>query len=229
MVRDSDTERAENSLLMEPEIGIEPQQHGGDLLETQSAAYCDQRVIPEMGKYLRAPEWSVKQKLALTGQRLAAEGHESGLAGQMSARAEPPGSFWTLKFGLGFDEATEDTLIRVDDDLITREGDGIPQPATRFHLWVSRTRPDVHRIVHTHPPYISTLSMVGEPLAVAHMDATPCFDDYAYLADWLGLPIADEDGRTSLRHSATHGRSSWRIMVNSSPVPASRRPPCWRS
>ena len=139
-------------------------------METQSTAYFDQRVAQEMDKHLHAPEWSVKQKLA-------AEGHESGLAGQISARAEPPGSFWTLRFGLGFDEATEDTLIRVDDDLGTLEGEGIPNPATRFHLWVYRTRPDVNCIVHTHPPCISALSMVGEPLAIAHMDATPFFDD----------------------------------------------------
>jgi L-fuculose-phosphate aldolase len=33
---------------------------------------------------------------------------------------------------LGFDEATEDTLIRVDDDLGTLEGEGIPNPATRL-------------------------------------------------------------------------------------------------
>jgi L-fuculose-phosphate aldolase len=164
-------------------------------METQSAAYFDQQVIQEMGTHLLAPAWSIKQKLALTCQMLAAEGHESGLAGQISARAAQPGSFWTLTFGLGFDEATEDTLIRVDDDLGTLEGEGIPNPATRFHLWVYRSRPDVNCIVHTHPPYISALSMVGEPLAVAHMDATPFFDDCAYLADWPGVPIADEEGR----------------------------------
>jgi L-fuculose-phosphate aldolase len=37
--------------------------------------------------------------------------------------------------------------------------------------------------------------MVGEELAVAHMDATPFFNDCAYLADWPGVPIADEEGQ----------------------------------
>jgi hypothetical protein len=91
-----------------------------------------------MVKHLHFPDWSVKQKLALTCQMLAAEGHESGLAGQISARAELPGNFWTLRFGLGFDEATADTLIGVDDDLVTLEGEGIPNPAIRFHLWIYR-------------------------------------------------------------------------------------------
>jgi len=48
-------------------------------METQSAAYFNQQVIQEMGKHLQAPAWSVKQKLALTCQMLASEGHESGL------------------------------------------------------------------------------------------------------------------------------------------------------
>lgn len=164
-------------------------------METKSKQYFDQRVAREMNEYLHCPDWSVRQKLALTCQLLAAEGHESGLAGQITARAAQPGSFWTLRFGSGFDEAMEDTLIRVDDDLVTLEGEGMPNPATRFHLWVYRARPDVHCIVHTHPPYISALSMVGERLAVAHMDATPFHNDCAYLADWPGVPIADDEGR----------------------------------
>src|SRR5215813_7692080 len=164
-------------------------------METQSAAYFDQQVVQEMGKHLQAPAWSVKQKLALTCQMLAAEGHESGLAGQISARAEQPGSFWTLRFGLGFDEATEDTLIRVDDDLVTLEGEGIPNPATRFHLWIYRQRPDVNCVIHTHPPYVSALSMIGCPVMVSHMDATPLHDDCAYLAEWPGVPLADYEGQ----------------------------------
>jgi L-fuculose-phosphate aldolase len=164
-------------------------------MEPRSKAYFDERVAREMAAHFHFPDWSVTQKLALTCHMLAAEGHESGLAGQISARAEQPGSFWTLRFGLGFDEAAEDTLIRVDDDLVTLEGEGMPNAATRFHLWIYRARPDVHCIIHTHPPYISALSMVGEQLAVAHMDATPFFDDCAYLADWPGVPIADDEGR----------------------------------
>jgi L-fuculose-phosphate aldolase len=162
---------------------------------TESKAHFDQRATREMSKHLRTPDWSVKQKLALTCQMLAAEGHESGLAGQISGRAEQLGSYWTLRLGLGFDEATEDALIRIDDDLVTLEGEGMPNPATRFHMWVYRARPDVNCIVHTHPPHITALSMVEEPLAVAHMDATPFFDDCAYLGNWPGVPIADEEGR----------------------------------
>ena len=69
-----------------------------------------------------------------------------------------------------------------------------PNPATRFHLWVYRARADVQAIVHTHPPAASALAAAEQPLVVAHMDATPLFDDIAFLADWPGLPTADREG-----------------------------------
>src|SRR3982751_4364196 len=69
-----------------------------------------------------------------------------------------------------------------------------PNPATRFHLWVYRARADVHAIVHTHPPAASALGAAEVPLVVAHMDATPLFDDTAFLREWTGLPTADREG-----------------------------------
>src|SRR3546814_17947066 len=67
-------------------------------------------------------------------------------------------------------------------------------PAVLFHFWVYRRRPDVNCIVHTHPPYVSALSMTGRALSISHMDATPFADDCAFLAEWPGLPIAANEG-----------------------------------
>ena len=86
-------------------------------------------------------------------------------------------------------------MIRVDERLNTVEGEGMPNPANRFHLWIYRARPDVRAIVHTHPPYASALSMLGEPLVVAHMDSTPLYDDCAYLPEYPGVPVADYEGK----------------------------------
>ncbi|MGH8796242.1 MAG: aldolase [Caldimonas sp.] len=130
---------------------------------------------------------------------LADEGHESGLAGQLTARGPHDGTFWTLPLGLAFDEAEEASWLLIDDDLNVLEGAGSygirePNPATRFHLWVYRARVDVHAIVHTHPPAASALAAAEQPLIVAHMDATPLYDDTAFLARWPGLPTADREG-----------------------------------
>ena len=130
---------------------------------------------------------------------LADEGHESGLAGQLTARGPRPETFWTLPLGLAFDEAEEASWLLIDDSLEVLDGQGSygirePNPATRFHLWIYRARGDVSAIAHTHPPAASALAAAEQPLIVAHMDATPLFDDTAFLPDWPGLPTADREG-----------------------------------
>lgn len=148
----------------------------------------------KMERHLPTPTWSAQQKIALTCRMLAAEGHGSALAGQITARGPRPGTYYMLTFGLGFDEACASNIILVDEKLDVVEGDGMPNPSNRFHLWVYRNRPDVECIVHTHPPYVSALSTVGEALAVAHMDHTMFYNDCAYLPEWPGVPIGDEEG-----------------------------------
>ena len=152
------------------------------------------RTSENMERHLPTPTWDVRQKIALTCRILADEGHESAIAGQITARGEKPGTYYMLRFGLGFDEACRSNIILVDDDLNVLEGEGMPNPSNRFHLWIYRHHPNVNSIVHTHPPYISALSVVGEPLAVAHMDHTMFHDDCAYLPEWPGVPIGDEEG-----------------------------------
>ncbi len=153
-----------------------------------------ERMDQQMGQHLLTPSWSLREKMALACRFLAAEGHESGLAGQITARAEEPNTYWMLSFGLGFDEATKSNIIRVDDDLNVVEGKGMAYGANRFHLWIYRRRPEINAIVHTHAPYCSALSMLGEELAVAHMDTTVFHNDCAFLPEWPGLPIGDEEG-----------------------------------
>ena len=148
-----------------------------------------------MERHFVVPDWSIRQKLALACRMLAADGHDSGLAGQLSARADRPGTYYMLRFGLGLEEATPDNLLLVDDDLKILDGDGMPNPSNRFHLWIYRAKPLVRSIMHTHPPYVSALSMIGVPLAVAHMDTSLFYDDCAWLPEWPGTPIGDEEGR----------------------------------
>ncbi|MEB3051239.1 aldolase [Mycolicibacter sp. MYC123] len=138
--------------------------------------------------------WSTRQKLALTCRALSDRGHDSGLAGQITARAEAPGTYYTQRLGLGFDEITEDNLLLVDEDLNVIEGEGMANPANRFHSWIYRARPDVQCIVHTHPFHVAALSMLETPLVVSHMDTTPLYDDCAFLPLWPGVPVGNEEG-----------------------------------
>jgi len=150
--------------------------------------------IDKLMDHLPVTARSDREKLAAAARILGAAGHGSGLAGQLTLRADP-NSYWTLPLGFGLEEADPQKLIRVDGHMHTIEGEGIANPAVRFHLWIYRARADVLSIVHTHPPSTCALSMLGRPLAVAHMDAMMFFDDCAYLPEWPGVPLADEEGR----------------------------------
>lgn len=152
------------------------------------------RTSAAMEQHLTVPPWSLREKIALTCRILADEGHESAIAGQITARGEKPGTYWMLGFGLGFDEARPSNIVLVDDDLNILEGEGMVNPSNRFHLWIYRHRPNVNAIVHTHPPHISALSMIGRPLVVSHMDTSMFHDDCAWLPEWPGPPIGDEEG-----------------------------------
>lgn len=141
--------------------------------DLRSKDYFDDRATQDMARHLVSPRRTMKETLACACRILAMTGQEAGLAGQISARSDRAGAYWTLRFGLGFDEATPDDFIEVDGDLNTLTGSGMPNPATRFHLWVYEARPDVQSIVHTHSPWASALAAARQPLVIAQMDMTP--------------------------------------------------------
>jgi L-fuculose-phosphate aldolase len=152
------------------------------------------RALDALTQHVRDSGLTTRQKLALTCRALFDAGHDSGLAGQITARAEEPGTYYTQRLGLGFDEITEDNLLLVDEDLNVLEGDGMANPANRFHSWIYRGRSDVTCVVHTHPLHVAALSMLEIPLAVSHMDIAPLYDDCAFLPDWPGVPVGNEEG-----------------------------------
>ena len=151
------------------------------------------RVSREMDEDLGALALSPQEALAGACRILAREGHESGLAGQVTARAQAPGTWWTLQFGYGFDEATAERMVLVDEDLKPLRG-GRPNPGVRFHIWVYRKRPDVQAIIHTHAPHASALASTGKPLKTIHMDSA-MLHGTAHLPEWPGVPVADDEGR----------------------------------
>jgi L-fuculose-phosphate aldolase len=150
------------------------------------------RVNREMATDFPAADLAPREALAGACRILAREGHESGLAGQVTARADK-GQWWTLQFGYGFEEATAERMVLVDEDLQPLSG-GRPNPGVRFHVWIYRQRPDVNAIIHTHAPYASALAATGKPLRTIHMDSA-MLHGCAHLPEWPGVPVADDEGR----------------------------------
>lgn len=142
---------------------------------------------------LTGEDWTAKEKIVLACQILGAHGHDSGLAGQITNKSES-GYFITQRFGCGMDEVSVSNLLTVDEHLNVVDGKGMPNPANRFHSWIYRCRPDARCIIHTHPLYTSALSMLEQPLQLAHMDTCVLFDDIAFLPDWPGIPVGNDEG-----------------------------------
>jgi L-fuculose-phosphate aldolase len=148
----------------------------------------------DMKKVIQDLDLSDREKLALTCRILFDKGHDSGIAGQITCRAEQPNTFLTQRFGLGFDEVTADNLMEVDHDLKPLNGEGMANPANRFHTWVYKEHPEVNCIVHTHPTNIAALSMLEVPLIISQMDTCGLYNDCSFVKDWPGVPVGNEEG-----------------------------------
>ncbi len=147
-----------------------------------------------MSNLVRDDLYTDQQKLALTCRILFDKGHDAGLAGQISCRADEKDTFITQRFGLGFDEITAENLLEVDLDLKPLKGDAMVNPANRFHTWIYKEHPDVNCIVHTHPTYIAALAMLKIPLIISQMDTCGLYDDCSFVSEWPGVPVGNEEG-----------------------------------
>jgi L-fuculose-phosphate aldolase len=150
--------------------------------------------IQQMKTHLATEALPLREAVAQACRTLYAFGHDSGLSGQITARTDKPGTYWTQRLGLGFDEITAANLLLVDEDLKVLEGDGMANPANRFHSWLYRARPDINCIVHTHAPHASALAMLEVPLEIAHMDTCVLYGQVAFLKKWPGIPVGNEEG-----------------------------------
>lgn len=164
-----------------------------DLIEKKKGYYRDS--AKKVTDAFSPMPWTLRQKVALACRILASNGHNSLLAGQISALTDDGQHFWTQRYAIPLDQIRVSSLVRVDHDLKVVEGTGMANPANRFHKWIYAARSDVRSIVHTHARYTSALSIIGEPLVASHMDTVSLFEDVAHLAEWPGVPFGDEEGR----------------------------------
>ena len=91
---------------------------------------------------LATPAPDPRLTLARTAWILADEGHESGLAGQITVRGPRADTYWTLPLGLGFEEAGVASMLLLDDEMNVLEGEGafgVREPAV---ILVRGERPD---------------------------------------------------------------------------------------
>lgn len=127
------------------------------------------RLIPALvraltGAVADTAERRLREEIVRGGRRLAALGFASGASGNLSVR-DTPGTMLISAGGLRKGEMTPDDMVRVD--LRTGEVLGpAPRPSSelRIHLAAYRARPDVHAVVHSHPPFATGFATAGVAL-----------------------------------------------------------------
>jgi L-fuculose-phosphate aldolase len=126
----------------------------------------------------------LREQVVAYGLKLTPSGLSQGTSGNLSVRHGD--GFLITPSGTPYGEITPEGVVQVGMD-----GDhaaGLrPSSEWRFHRDIYAARPDVHAIVHAHPPYSTALSMCRMAIPAAHYmiavsggDSIRCADYYTY-------------------------------------------------
>lgn len=108
------------------------------------------------------PEWRTRQAIVEYGRRMYERGLVAATDGNLSARL-PGDRFLVTPSGSCLGELTTDGLVTVAAQG-RPIGSGRPTSELAVHLAVYAARPDVHAVVHAHPPYANAFSFAGREL-----------------------------------------------------------------
>lgn len=108
---------------------------------------------------------NLPQEIVAICQRLYQRGFIVGTEGNVSALTED-GYLWITPSGVhkGFLEPQD--LLLIDLQGQVQQGKGHPSSETPMHLALYQCRPDIHAVVHAHPPIATALTVAGYRLDV---------------------------------------------------------------
>ena len=107
----------------------------------------------------------LRRLLVLGGKVLVAEGQDDFTRGHISARLPDDASRFLMKpHSVGLDEVTAENILTIDLAGEVVAGTGRRHSEIYIHSEVYQARPDVHCVIHTHPPYAIALSATGRPM-----------------------------------------------------------------
>ncbi len=93
--------------------------------------------------------------------------------GNISVRIPGTDEALITRTNVSLADATPRDIVRVDFEGTMLEGaEGFrPSKETPFHLWAYKLRPDVHAVIHLHPPYTVVQSLRVRPLPLVTVSA----------------------------------------------------------
>ena len=103
---------------------------------------------------------SAAREVCEVGRKLAARGLIAGGEGNIGVRLDSGRVLVTPK-GRAKGDLSPDDLVEVDLEGHTLRGAGAPSTELLMHLTILRARPDVHAVVHAHPPVATGFATAG--------------------------------------------------------------------
>ncbi|WP_243050792.1 class II aldolase/adducin family protein [Dyella sp. RRB7] len=129
-------------------------------------------------------ELTLRKDIVAQGAKLAASGLSQGTSGNLSARCGA--GFLITPSGTPYEGLAADDVVLVD--MAGHYAHPLrPSSEWRFHRDIYAARPDVHAVVHVHPPYSTALAMCRLAIPAAHYmiavgggDSIRCADYHTY-------------------------------------------------
>ena len=130
----------------------------------------------------------IKRKLILAGKVLVAEGQDDFTRGHISMRLpDNPSLFFMKPHSVGLDELTMENILTIDLSGDVVAGTSRRHSEVYIHSEIFKARPDVHCVIHTHPPYSVALSASGRPLKCYSQPSALFFEGLRVYSDTMAL------------------------------------------
>jgi len=170
-------------------------------------------------------ERTLRDQIVAHGLKLTPSGLSQGTSGNLSIRHGQ--GFLITPSGMPYGEIAAQDIVPVAMDG-RYEHTRAPSSEWRFHRDIYAARPDVHAIVHAHPPYSTGLAMCRMDIPAAHYmiavgggDSIRCSDYYTYGTQELSDAVVRAlDGRLAclmanhgmIAAGATMEQAMWRAI-----------------
>jgi L-fuculose-phosphate aldolase len=147
-------------------------------------------------------EIKYKKLICDIGKRVYEKGFVAANVGNISVRIDE-NEFLITPTGVSKGFLTTDMIIKVDGEGNVLEGEYKPSSEMTMHLLVYQERPDVHAVLHVHPPYATAFAIAGKPLDQAIMPEAVVSLGTIPLAKY-GTPSTDEVPKAVKSHVYDH-------------------------
>jgi L-fuculose-phosphate aldolase len=137
----------------------------------------------------------IKQQLIWAGRVLVAEGQDDLTRGHISFRLpNNPSRFFMKPHSFGLDEITLENILTIDLDGNVVAGTARRHSEVYIHSEIFKLRPDVHCVIHTHPPYSVALSATGRSMRCYSQPGALFYEALGVYFDTINLIRTHEMG-----------------------------------